>query len=65
MKKKKLRLRKWVKETLLIIAVGIVFALIMIFVISQYEKEAKKCDEYYGRICSIYEVDQYGKGVRR
>ena len=62
MKKKKWRLKQWVKDALIIISV--VLATLFIVGIYGYEKEAKKCDEYYGRTCSIYEVDKFGKGVR-
>ena len=62
MKKKKWRLKQWVKDVLIIISV--VLSTLFIVGIYGYEKEAKKCDEYYGRTCSIYEVDQFGKGVR-
>ena len=62
MKKKKWRLKQWVKDALIIISM--VLATLFIVGIYGYEKEAKKCDEYYGRTCSIYEVDQFGKGVR-
>ena len=65
MKKKKLRLKQWVKDTLMIMSISVVLATVFIAGIYGYEKEAKKCDEYYGHICSIYEVDQFGKGVRQ
>ena len=65
MKKKKLRLKQWVKDTLMIMSISVVLATLFIVGIYGYEKEAKKCDEYYGRTCSIYEVDQFGKGVRQ
>ena len=64
MKKKKLRLKQWVKDALMMIAISVILATLFIVGIYGYEKEAKKCDEYYGRTCSIYEVDQFGKGVR-
>ena len=64
MKKKKLRLKQWVKDALMLIAISVILATLFIVGIYGYEKEAEKCDEYYGRICSIYEVDQFGKGVR-
>ena len=64
MKKKKLRLKQWVKDALMLIAISVVLATLFIVGVYGYEREAKKCDEYYGRTCSIYEVDQFGKGVR-
>ena len=64
MKKKKLRLKQWVKDALMLIAISVVLVTLFIVDIYVYEKEAKKCDEYYGRTRSIYEVDQFGKGVR-
>ena len=65
MKKKKLRLKQWVKDTLMIMAISVVLATLFIVGIYGYEREANKCDEYYGRTCSSYEVDQFGKGVRQ
>jgi len=65
MKRKKYRLRQWVKDLLLTIIIGVVLGVILIFALKEYSKTARQCDEYYGHICSIYEVDQYGKGIRR
>ena len=65
MKKKKLRLKQWVKDALIIMAISVVLATLFITGIYGYKREAKKCDEYYGRTCSSYEVDQFGKGVRQ
>ena len=64
MKKKKLRLKQWVKDALMIMAISGTLATLFIVGIYGYEREAKKCDEYYGRTCSIYEVGQFGKEVR-
>lgn len=64
MKKKKLRLKQWAKDVLMLIAISVVLVTLFIVDIYVYENEAKKCNEYYGRTCSIYEVDQFGKGVR-
>ena len=60
MKKKKRRLKQWVKDTLMIIAISGVIVTLFIVGIYGYEKEAKKCDEYYCCTCSIY----FGKEVR-
>ena len=60
MKKKKLRLKQWVKDALMIMAISVVIATLFIVGIYGYEKEAKNCDEYYCCTCSIY----FGKEVR-
>lgn len=60
MKKKKRRLKQWVKDALMIIAISGVIATLFIVGIYGYEKEAKNCDEYYCCTCSIY----FGKEVR-
>ena len=54
MKKKKWRLKQWVKDALMIMAISGVIATLFIVGIYGYEKEAKKCDEYYCCTCSIY-----------
>lgn len=66
--KKRRRLKKWVKVTLNwlgVIALMMLFAHLFIVANERYAKIAHECDEYYGHICSIYEVDQFGKGIRR
>lgn len=66
--KKKRRLKKWVKvvlNTLGVIALVVLLVHLFLVANNRYEKIAHECDEYYGRICSIYEIDQYGKGIRR
>ena len=63
--KKKYRLKQWVKDLLLIIIVGVVLGVVLTIALNEIDKTGKECDEYYGRTCSIYEVQQYGKGIRR
>ena len=60
MKKKKRRLKQWVKDALMIMTISGVIVTLFIVGIYGYEKEAKKCDEYYCCTCSIY----FGKEVR-
>ena len=60
MKKKKRRLKQWVKDALMIMAISGIIVTLFIVGIYGYEKEAKKCDEYYCCTCSIY----FGKEVR-
>ena len=60
MKKKKWRLKQWVKDALMIMAISGVIVKLFIVGIYGYEKEAKKCDECYCCTCSIY----FGKEVR-
>lgn len=64
-RKKKYRLKQWVKDFLVIMGMGVVFMILLIVAIKSYSKTATQCDEYYGRTCSNYEIDQYGKGIRR
>lgn len=64
-RKKKYRLKQWVKDALMILAIGLIFGVLFVVAIKSYGKSARECDEYYGRTCSIYEIDQYGKGIRR
>ena len=60
MKKKKRRLKQWVKDALMIMAISGIIVTLFIVGIYGYDKEAKKCDEYYCCTCSIY----FGKEVR-
>ena len=65
--KKKYVLKKWVKVVLGCLegfAVLLVFILIGKFALNGYDKVAESCDAYKGHICSVYEVQQYGKGIR-
>jgi uncharacterized protein (UPF0262 family) len=61
---KKRKLKKWVKEILVLIPT--IAIVIMLFVIceSEYKKIIRECDKYYGRYCSTYEIDQFQKGIR-
>lgn len=66
--KKKRRLKKWVKvtlNTLGVMALAILFIHLFKVANDRYVEIAHECDEYYGRMCSVYEIDQYGKGIRR
>lgn len=66
--KKKRRLKRWVKVVLNHIgalALAILFIHLFVVANNRYEEIAHECDEYYGHMCSIYEIDQYGKGIRR
>ena len=64
-RKKKYRLKQWVKDFLVIIGMSVVFMILLIVTMKSYSKTTTQCDKYYGRTCSIYEIDQYGKGIRR
>lgn len=60
--KKKRRLKKWVKEVLYsLLAVGCIIALGLIIAkgLADYEKDAKRCDEARGYICTHYDVRQF------
>ena len=63
--KRKRRLKRWVKDFLAITSMMVVLGFLFILGLKSYSKTATQCDEYYGRTCSIYEIDQYGKGIRR
>ena len=63
--KKKRRLKRWVKEFLAMVVFALIIYTIAFIGLKSISKTAKQCDEYYGRTCSIYEIDQYGKGIRR
>lgn len=66
--KKRRRLKRWVKVTLYHIgglALAILFIHLFAVANNRYVEIAHECDEYYGRMCSVYEIDQYGKGIRR
>lgn len=64
-RKKKYRLKQWVKDFLVIMGMSVVFMILLIVTMKSYSKTATQCDEYYGYTCSIYRIDQYGKGIRR
>lgn len=64
--KTKRRLKKWVKVVLNItgvVAFTILFVCMLNLSVERYEETAKECDAYYGRMCSHYEVEKFGKGV--
>ena len=63
--KKKRRLKKWVKEFLAMVVVALILYVIMFFALKSISHTATQCDEYYGRTCSIYDIDQFEKGIRR
>lgn len=66
--KKKRRLKKWVKVTLnwlgVIAFVGFMYMCLSVG-IERYNELGRQCDEYYGYTCSHYQVEQWGKGIRR
>lgn len=65
MKRTKRKLKKWVKNTLVIIAmiiVGIIISLIVKTGMNDFDELACQCDEVKGYTCSYYEVRQYGLG---
>lgn len=66
MKRTKRKLRKWVKNTLVIIAI-IIFVIIIGLIINigmnNFNELARQCDEAKGYTCSYYEVRQYGLGI--
>lgn len=60
--KKKRRLKKWVKEALYsILAVGclIIIGIVLAKGLTNYEEDAKRCDEARGYICTHYDVRQF------
>lgn len=65
MKKKKLRLKGWVKDTFVIICFSVLFVLLLLVGCERYDEVAQECDNYYGYTCSNYQVEQYAKGIRR
>lgn len=64
MKKTRLRLKGWVKEFLVVFTLIVVSLVVIVIAFNKVDKTWDECEEYYGRTCSWYEVDQYGKGVR-
>lgn len=65
MKRTKRRLKKWVRYTLytlLIIALGFIFALILKSGVDNFDRIAQECDKDRGYTCSYYEVRQYSLG---
>lgn len=61
-RKKRYRLKPWVKKTLywiLAIEIVILLALMFIHAMNDFEENAKKCDEARGYTCSYYDVRQY------
>ena len=64
-KKKKRRLKKWVKVTLNIlcaISVFIILALLIKKGVNDFEDLAKQCDKEYGYTCTYYDIRQYSLG---
>lgn len=65
MKRTKRKLKRWVKNTLVIIAIiviGIILGLILKIGMNNFDELARQCDEAKGYTCSYYEVRQYGLG---
>lgn len=65
MKRTKRKLKKWVKNTLTIIAIiviGIILSLISKASMNNFDELARQCDEAKEYTCSYYEVRQYGLG---
>lgn len=62
MKKKRRRLKKWVKELLYsLLAIGCLIILGIVFAksMNDFEEKAKRCDEARGYTCTYYDVRQY------
>lgn len=60
--KKKLRIRRWVKNTIAIIcffAIAYLFTHFILNSINKFDKVAQKCDESKGYVCSYYEARQF------
>lgn len=62
MKIKRLRLKKEVKVVLFIMTV-IVTGAIISHRVNNFEKMAEMCDQEKGHVCSIYEAQQYIRGI--
>lgn len=65
MKRRKLKLKEWVKDALVVITIVIAIFTILVIAVPSLTKTARECDKYYNHTCSIYEIDQFGKGIRR
>ncbi len=61
MKKTKLKLKKRVKVTLVIITT-LIFTNLIMEGAKYFEKLANQCDEDKGYICSYYDIRQYSLG---
>ena len=59
---KTLKLKKWIKNLLMIIIVVLVSIILIHFILSQIKRVddiSKECDEAYGRTCNWYEVENF------
>lgn len=62
---KKLKLKPWVKKTLLIIltiTIGLILGLIIKKGVENFEELARQCDQDRGYTCSYYDIRQYSLG---
>ncbi len=59
---KKLKLKSWVKYFLLGVLIGIVSYFLIHFILSyknRISNISNQCDDFYGRTCSWYEVENF------
>lgn len=59
MKKRRRRLRSWVKVTLAVIIGGVVLGLVLSEGLSRLDEMYEKCDNAKGYTCSYYEARLY------
>lgn len=62
---KKLKLKYWVKVTLIValtIIIGLILGLIIKKGVDDFEELARQCDQDRGYTCSYYEIRQYSLG---
>ena len=56
--KRKLRLKKRVKAVLYYTLALITMIVVINIALARLNKTAEKCDNYFGRTCSIYEIQR-------
>ena len=56
---KKYRLKKHIKRKLITILLLIITLLLIKIGFNDYNNLAKECDQYYGGLCSHYDINSY------
>lgn len=58
-KYKKYRLKKHIKQKLLIVSAALISLLLIKIGLNNYDNLAKECDQYYGETCTHYDINIY------
>ena len=63
-KYKKYRLKKHIKQKLLIVSAALISLLLIKIGLNNYDNLAKECDQYHNQTCSHYDINIYKNNKR-